>query len=203
MTQYFFADESGDSGKKNQGSSNNLIIGMLQLANREPLGELTELRNKLDLPASFEFHFSKLHKTQKTAFFSAIQSVHYRARVAILDKNFIPIELENLSGMDLEIEIYKRIVLKASPLDMANDVLVLDGKTENFRKKLRVCLSTAARNAQRERAFKKIVSAESQKEDGIQMVDMIVGAIRLNYTNKDNSFYKSIKKKLVDELIIK
>ena len=58
-----------------------------------------------------------------------------------------------------------------SPLDIANDILVLDDKPDSFMQSLRIYFTQAYKQAKRDRPFKKIVSSNSKYDDGLQIAD--------------------------------
>jgi len=198
MTQYFYVDESGDPGLDRSKNSPYYIVAMIQVPNREPIVELANLRRELRIAPAFEFHFYKANARQKELFFQAIQPFLFRVRAVILLKSSVPPELRNLTSTELEIELLTRITLRASPLDIANDILVLDSAPESFLKSLRIHFTHAYKQQQRERPFKKIVSSDSKHDDGLQLADMVAGAIRQSVWENDPSHYRLFAKKVID-----
>ena len=139
MTQYFFVDESGDAGLNNRGSAY-YVVAMAQLPNREPVMELAELRKELNLSPNFEFHFYKMNSKQKDEFFRAIRPLSFRVRVATLIKSHVPFEFQALGSVELAMRLLVDLTLRASPLDIANDILVLDDAPDSFIQSLRILL---------------------------------------------------------------
>ena len=70
------------------------------------------------------------------------------------------------------------LALRASPLDIADDVLVIDAAKRAFLWKLRISLSQECRRQRRVRSFRTIVGGDSSRDDGLQLAGMIVGATR-------------------------
>lgn len=196
MTQYFYVDESGEPGLKSSKRSPYFVLAMVQMPNWEPIGELTQLRETLHLMPSFEFHYFKMTIAQKQAFYKAIRPVIFRVRAAVVLKDEIPVSYRNLNGAALTVELLARLTLRASPLDIGNDVLVIDAATDALRSALRVRLSQECRRINRVRPFNKIATASSQKEDGLQLADMVAGALRDHVLGKDTLYYETFVKRL-------
>jgi len=195
--QYFFVDESGDAGLTNQGSAY-YVVAMVQLPNREPLTELVALRQKLHLSPNFEFHYYKMNARQKGEFFQAVNPLAFRVRAAALIKSHLPLKFQSISSTELTTSILVNLTLRASPLDIANDVLVLDDAPDRFVQSLRIHFTQAYQQMRRERPFKKIVSSKSKHDDGLQMADMIAGAVRQFVWENDPIYFKTFSNKVVD-----
>jgi len=175
--QYFFFDESGDAGLTNKGSAY-YVIAMVQLPNREHLTELVALRQKLHISPNFEFHYYKMNSRQKDEFFQVVEPLAFRVRAAALIKSHLPMKFQSMSSTELATDLLVNLTLRASPLDIANDVLVLDDAPDRFIQSLRIHFTKAYQQMRRERPFKKIVSSKSKYDDGLQMADMVAGAVR-------------------------
>src|SRR4030066_17243 len=70
-----------------------------------------------------------------------------------------------------------RKTLRVSP---NNEKLVIDGATPAFCRDLRVQFTERCKREERIRPFKNIIGANSKSEDGLQLADMVAGAIRLH-----------------------
>jgi len=169
MTQYFYIDESGDAELQGQASSSShFVIAMVQLPDRAPLRPLINLRKALNTSAGFEFKYHKTTAVQKECFFKDILGIQFRVRAVILDKARIGMMFNKLSPQELTIE-----------LDIANEILIIDGATTMFCRNLRVQFTEWCKREKRIRPFKNIIGADSRNEDGLQVADMVAGAIRL------------------------
>jgi len=80
---------------------------------------------------------------QKDEFFQAIHQVSFRARVATLIKSNIPLEYHALGSADLAMQLLINLTLRASPLDISNDILVLDDAPDSFLQSLRIHFTQA------------------------------------------------------------
>ena len=83
-------------------------------------------------------------------------------------------------------------------LDIADDILIVDGAVPSLIRDLRVRLSAICRDEGRRRPFKKIVSADSGREDGLQLADMVAGAIMQSTKGTDVEYYQTFADKVVD-----
>jgi hypothetical protein len=199
LTQYHHLDDSGDPGMGgSRSSSSYFALAMVQLIAREPLPELAALRDEFHLP-SFEFKYQKTTTSHKNAFFSAIQAIPFRVRSVVVDKSGLDHRFVGVNGQDFIIEFIASLALRASELDISDDILVIDGTTPVFRRALRIRLSEECRKVgRRKRPFKKIISGDSYREDGLQLADMVVGAVRQHVMGIESQYYKTFEGKIVD-----
>ena len=199
MTQYHHLDESGDPGSiDTAGASSQYVLAMLQMAEHAPIPELAAVRRALYLPPLFEFKYYTTTPTQKRVLFDAFQALPFRVRCAALDKSKLPVDWARLSGQALTVELIVRLTLRASALDIANDMLIIDGGTPALRRAVRVRLSDECRKTGRVRPFGKIVGGRSLREDGLQVADMIAGAIRQHRMGAESSYYRTFADKIAD-----
>jgi len=199
MTQYFFIDESGDAGLEGQASSSShFVIAMVQLSERAPLLPVVNLRKALNLPLRFEFKYYTTTLMQKERFFREVLTIPFRVRAAVLDKAEIGWMFKSFTPQKLTMELIVRLTLRSSELDISNDVLIIDGATPAFCRGLRVQFSEQYKRAERTRPFKNIIGANSKNEDGLQLADMIAGAIRLHIMGVSSDYYRLISPRIVD-----
>ncbi len=203
MAQYFFVDESGEPGIHKFIGSPYFILAMVQMPTWQSIDELVRLRRDLHLPPSFEFHYVKMSPMQKEAFYQAVLPVQFRVRTAVILKNKSPRIYRELNGFDLTVELLTSLTLRASPLDICNDILIIDGATDALRSALRIRLSHECRMVKRERPFKRIAAASSRTEDGLQLADMVAGAIREKAWKNNHAYYRTLSGKIVDQWEVK
>ena len=199
MTQYFFVDESGDPGLEGQASSSShFVITMVQLPARVSLRPLVTLRKALQVKTTFEFKYHTTTTAQKDLFFKEVLHIPFRVRAVVLNKAHIGMQWRNLQPPELVAELIIRLTFRASELDIANEVLIIDGATPAFCRHLRVRFTERCKQEKRIRPFKNIIGANSRNEDGLQMADMMAGAIRLHAMNisSEHSYY--ISSRVVD-----
>ncbi len=198
MTQYFFVDESGEPGLQSEKSSAYFVIAMVQMPKWEPIPELAALRKGLCLSPSFEFHYVKMSAVQKQAFYQAVNPVAFRVRSAVALKEELPACYREMNGFKFTIELLTHLTLRASPLDIGGDILVIDSATDALRSALRIRLSQECRKTNRARPFAKIATASSRTEDGLQLADMVAGAIRDHALGRAIEYRQTFMKKVVD-----
>lgn len=199
MTQYHFLDESGDPGLTGASSSSSYFaLAMVQLAERAPLSDLARARQQLHLQPAFEFKYHKTTPEQKTVFFRSIQQMPFRVRALVIEKSSLPQRYAVLTGQELIVSFIVALILRSSPLDIADDVLVIDGAKRAFLWKFRVNLSQECRRLKRIRSFGTIVGGDSRRDDGLQLADMLVGAVRQYVASGENSYYRTFADKVID-----
>ena len=137
--QYFFIDESGDAGLEGQASSSShFVMTMVQLPERTSIKPLVDLRKALNVSFKFEFKYHKSKPSQKDRFFHDVLKNPFRVRVVVLDKARVGLSFNNLSPHELTIELIIGLTMRASELDIANEILIIDGATPAFCRDLRV-----------------------------------------------------------------
>jgi len=199
MTQYFFIDESGDPGLDGgAGSSSHFVLAMVQLPNRAPLDQLAHVRQALGFPNTFEFKYHKTASALKDLFFSEVLSIPFRVRAVAVDKKQLLLNWRQFSSQDLVKELIIQMTFRASELDIANELLIIDGATPVFCRSLRVQFTDRCKQQKRVRPFKHIIGANSRNEDGLQLADMIAGAIRLYVMGSSSDHFYCISQRIVD-----
>ena len=199
MTQYFFVDESGDPGLEGEaGSSSHFVITMVQLPNRAPLQPLVRVRNSLRLSPTFEFKYYKTAAAPKERFFKEVLSIPFRVRAVVVNQRQLPSNWRQLSPQDLTTSLIIQLTFRASELDIANEVLIVDGATPAFCRNLRVQFTEYCKWQKRIRPFKNMIGANSRNEDGLQLADMIAGAIRLHAMGLYSEHFFCISSRIVD-----
>ena len=171
---------------------------MVQLADGMALPELAAIRRLLHLPPEFEFKYHTARQRQKLVFFERIQMLQFRVRAVVVIKSELEKRFARMSGQEWIVEFTAGLALRASELDLAKDVLIVDGGTPSLCRALRVRLSEKCRKAGRVRPFRKIIGGRSKNEDGLQLADMIAGGIRHYFVGSEQEHYKSFETRLVD-----
>jgi hypothetical protein len=195
LTQYHFLDESGDPPP---GSSSHFALAMVQLTEHAPLPSFAMARAARHLPAAFEFKYHKTTAIQKELFFRSMRPITFRVRAVVADKSRVTPGRAGLYGMSFVVEMITQLVMRSSALDIANDVLIMDGATPDLRRKLRIRLSEKCRTVGRSRTFAKIIGADSSRTDGLQLADMVVGAVRQHVMGTESRYYAMFANKVVD-----
>jgi len=133
MRQYFFVDESGDPGLEGQASSSShFVITMVQLPARLSLRPLVDLRKALQVKTTFEFKYHSTTPSQKDLFFKEVLHIPFRIRAVAMNKAHIGLQWRNLPPPELVVELIIRLTFRASELDIANEVLIIDEPCQHF-----------------------------------------------------------------------
>ena len=199
MTQYFYLDESGDAGLEGQtSSSSHFVLAMVQLPERAWLRPLVNLRKNLHLAPDFEFKYHKTTTLQKERFFKDVMGVEFRVRAVAVDKTRLTPEFKRFLPQVLTIELIIGLTMRASELDIANEILIIDGATPSFCRDLRVRFSERSKREERIRPFKNIIGGDSKREDGLQLADMIAGAVRRHVKDVSSEHFDEISPRIVD-----
>ena len=199
LTQYHHLDDSGDPGLKGQASSTRYyVLAMVQLAKRGPISALSEIRQELHLLPTFEFKYHRTTAFQKNLFFEIVGAVPFRIRAVVLNKAELPERFHSMTGQALTIEMIIGLTFRASPLDVSNDILIIDAATPAFCRHLRIALSERCAQLGRVRPFKRIIGGDSAREDGLQLADMVAGAIRQEAMGMDQPYYGMFATRVVD-----
>lgn len=197
--QYFFVDESGDAGLEGQASSSShFVMAMVQLPERASIKSLVDLRKTLHVSPSFEFKYHQSKPLQKDRFFTDILKTPFRVRAVILDKMRAGLLFSHLSPHELTIELIVGLTMRSDELDISNEILIIDGATPAFCRSLRVAFTERYKHEERIRPFKNIIGADSKNEDGLQLADMIAGAIRLHATGLSSGHFQIVSSRIVD-----
>ena len=197
--QYFFVDESGDAGLEGQASSSShFVVSMVQLPERALLKPLVELRKALHVPPNFEFKYHQSKPLQKDRFFREVLAVDFRVRAVIVDKARLGSKFNDLHPQALTMELIIGLTMHASELDIANEILIIDGATPSFCRNLRIQFSERSKREERIRPFKNIIGGDSKREDGLQLADMIAGAIRVHAIGISSDHFNTISSRIVD-----
>lgn len=197
--QYHFLDDSGDPGLSGAaGSTSHFGLAIVQLAAHEPLPILARVRKEFHLPASFEFKYHTTTRVQREGFFRAIQEQVFRVRAVVVEKKSLEAPFRKMRGEKLRLALIVQLIMRVYVLDLANDILVLDGATPELCRLVRVNLSKESRKRKRVRPFSKIVTARSKTDDSLQLADMIAGATRNYVLGKETSYFDSFADKVVD-----
>lgn len=197
--QYHFLDDSGDPGLSGAPrSSSHFVLAMVQFAENAPLPELARVRKQFYFPSSFEFKFHSTKLRHHTAFFDAIRNTPFRVRAVTMDKKRVDAKWKKLSGEELRVELIVQLTMRVSELDLANDILMIDGATPLLCRQVRIGLTNVHKKNRRVRPFNKIIGGRSNAVDALQVADMVAGALKRYVADGDKALYATFGKNVVD-----
>lgn len=199
-----FLDESGDTGRKtNKGSSGYFVVSLvIFLDNDEALAcdqRIELLKTELNLPANYEFHFSRNTKRVKQAFLDAVNRYAFSVITVAINKD--PKKLYG-EGFNVKSSFYKfacqMVLTNALPyLDQATLIIDKSGSA-TFQGALKRYIRKTLNDPSRSK-IKKIKAQESDKNNLLQLVDYCVSISNRRMQNKKDwrEYYKYISAKEV------
>lgn len=172
-------DESGDPGfKLTKGSTSHFVAAMVifrDFAQAEACSQaIKDLRPRL--PHSGEFKFNKSSVKVKDEFFAAVGPYDFEVWALVVDKSLI--HSENLRRNDDKFYNYFVKQLLGCDAKLSDARVKIDGSGDReFKQQLQRYLKQSLRAG----TVKSVKFADSQKDDLIQLADMVVGAIARSY----------------------
>ena len=198
-----FLDESGDTGRKiEKGSSKFFVVSLvLFIDNEEALKcdqRIELLRNELNLPENYEFHFADNSKRVRQVFLEATSPYNFSVVAAVIDKD--PKKLFG-EGFYVKSSFYKyachMVLTNALPyLDKATLIIGKSGST-TFQGALRKYLRNKLNDHERSK-IKKIKPQHSHHNNLLQLADYCVGISNRKAQNKKDwkEYYKYVSAKI-------
>ena len=181
MRAYGFVDWSGDTGFKfSSGSSTFFIVTVISSGNYANLREqLKKLKEQLGLPMSYEFHFVHNSKTVRTAFFTVLARCEWEGAGLTVDKRKLSKEFKKMKTSDF-CSFFLGHLLARAPLDWIKvKHLLVDDSSKNSPVIKGMKLATSpvllARGIKK---TPKVRGEASHLSDGIQIADMLAGALK-------------------------
>ncbi len=196
-------DWSGDpSFKVGDGASRYFSLSLVHYSEDEIHAILKELRKQQKLPPYFEYHFAKgPSKTQRVrqGFMQALTNSHISGFVAALDKKALPQEMTQFHGVDFIADQLCSLVLRLPDEQIDGAMLLVDGEKKDTRP---LCTVTKRRFRQRADVLQRachledVKSAESHRNDGIMVADMLAGAAQHAAKGAEPDFLAPLRRKI-------
>lgn len=180
------------------GASRYLAVAIVELRSRGPIPQLAATRSRLHLPDDFEFKYHGSKLKQRDAFFACLRDLDFAVKAAVIEKDAGLIGWPQLDGEERLVDLAVRLLLRNSSTTPLNGVLVVDGAKSRHLRMLRSRLSGAHRAGAMAGSFDKIVNGDSAREDGLQLADMVVGAIRDSVANQRTQWFSTFSRKVRD-----
>jgi hypothetical protein len=195
MVRYAFGDESGETGFKfGQVSSYFFIVALVSVDEPQPIRErIEQLKRELGVSARYEFKFNKTSRRFRQAFFAALQSADFRARVLVVDKRKLSRQWQAVDKMSFYVYFVGESLLLVSPYTWEDTYLILDrfGQHRETTKQLRQYIKGHGLTT-----LKRIVAKRSEGEPLIQLADMIAGAAFRKHSIGDSTYLDWIADKV-------
>jgi hypothetical protein len=172
-------DESGDPGfKLDRGSTRHFVMSLVVFRDYGQAEACSQsIRNlRALLPHSGEFKFNKSSERVKDEFFDAVHGHVFEVWALVVDKTLI--HSENLKRNDDKFYNYFVRMLLESGIKLEGARVKIDGSGDHeFKHQLQRYLKRSLPDG----AVSSVKFADSQKDDLIQLADMVVGAIARSY----------------------
>jgi hypothetical protein len=195
-----FIDESGDSGLKLESGSSDFFIITLIVFNENPEAEIADarvqsLKASIGMPEHFEFHFNKIKSAFREAFMAGICNCDFFYFSIVINKRKLTGE-----GFKYKDSFYKyacRLVFENAKPHLNNATVVIDGSgSREFKRQLGTYLRKQINNKNGDsRYIGKVKIQDSEKNNLLQLADMVCGAVARSYSGKAdaNTYRKYIK----------
>jgi hypothetical protein len=187
-----FIDESGDPGLKiGSGSTDYFIVTLVAFEENDEALKTDQrielLKHELGFPPHFEFHFTNIKAAYREAFLSAVASYGFFYFSIVINKRKLTGE-----GFKFKDSFYKYacgLVFENAKPHLNNATVVIDGSgSREFRRQLgsylRRRINDTKNNA---RVIGKIKIQDSNRNNLLQLADMICGAVARSYGQKDDA----------------
>lgn len=201
-----FIDESGDAGfKLNKGSSLVFVIALVifddELDAEETALKIKKYRRELGKSDFSEFKFNRLDKKTRLGFLKEVKNCNFRVRAIVFKKSAL--YSPTLRGSKDKFYSYAvKLVLEHNGDTIENAKIRIDGLGEKaFRNSLSRYLRLSL-NSSKKKVMENLRFRDSKSDVLIQLVDMVVGAIKRSYDTDKNDFldYKIVIKKRIEDI---
>ena len=179
--RYLFLDWAGDPGTRfGEGSSERLVFVVVLCSEYSDLRQsLSELRRALNLPQDHEFHYIETPRKMREVFFQTLAEVPLTAKALVVHKRQLAQTLTRVRGRDILGRFIAELMVKVPPVGVRDAILLVDDDkvASVLTRTIRVSISRAMRAKGIARGLKKVKGRPSHQEDGLQVADMLAGAI--------------------------
>jgi hypothetical protein len=187
-----FIDESGDPGLKiGSGSTDYFIVTLVAFEENDEALKTDQriklLKHELGFPPHFEFHFTNAKASYREAFLSAVASYGFFYFSIVINKRKLTGE-----GFKFKESFYKYacgLVFENAKPYLNNATVVIDGSgSREFRRQLGSYLRRRTNDTKgNARVIGKIKIQDSNRNNLLQLADMICGAVARSYSQKDDA----------------
>lgn len=198
---FIYLDESGDTGFRfDSGSSRYFVVALLLCPDPIPLnGAIEDLRVELGYDARYEFKFQKSSEAIRTRFLGILVRHELLIRCLVVDKQLLAWSHTNKS--ETFYQYLLGLILTHDDLRLADATLIIDQREKDKRSKQ--SMTTYLRKAANEspagkRRIKSIRYHDSHRDNLLQAVDMVAGAVFTQYRDGNASYVGIIRSKIDD-----
>ena len=181
MPKYLFLDWSGDVGFKfGRGSSEYLVLALVSSTDYGRVRKtLASLRRKLALSPLFEFHYMQTPPELKGAFFDVLTGLAFSSEILVAHKPSLPLSFRRMREAEIYGHFVSDLLLRADQTIIEQALLLVDAQRSDvvLVRCIRVAVSHALEGAKVTYGLRKVKARPAREEDGIQIADMIAGAM--------------------------
>lgn len=147
---------------------------------------IADLRAELRFRPDFEFHFNKLRPEFRLAFLRAIAPVPFAYFAATIDKRKLP--PDSFSGPETFYRHACGLAFQSARSRLRNATVIIDGSGDRaFRLELSTYLRKSINGPDEGKRIGKIKIQGSDRNDLLQMVDVICGAVARCHSGKPDA----------------
>lgn len=184
-----FIDESGDLGFKfERGSTQFFTIALVVFESGEAAlacqRVVESTRERLGLPANYEFHFHGDSHERRMALLSAVSHQDFSCHTFTVDKTSPRLTGPGFKHRDSGYKWVCRIALENMASDLRNAAVVIDGSGERrFRQQIRDYLRREL-NSQQRKKIREVKISRSSSDPLVQLADYVAGVTNRLYEGK-------------------
>jgi len=181
VPKYLFLDWSGDVGFKfGRGSSEYLVLALVSSTDYGQVRKtLAFFRKKLGLSPLFEFHYKQTPPEVKEVFFDVLTGLPFSSEILVVHKPSLPPSFARMRETEIYGHFVSELVLRTDQTVMAEALLLVDAQRSDIVlvRGIRVAVSRALEGAEVAYRLRKVKARPAREEDGIQIADMMAGAM--------------------------
>lgn len=193
-----FVDESGDPGLKvTQGSSMYFVVALVLFNDHEEAEaareRITLLRREMRLNPLFEFKFNKCRGDLRVRFLEAMVPYEFFYYAIVVNKDPSKLWGEGFKYKESFYKYASGLVFQNAKGFLSDATVILDGSgSKDFRKQLERYLKRRI-NDPGQRFLRKVNIQDSQKNNCLQLADLVAGAVHRSFGTKgDAQRYRAI-----------
>ncbi len=199
--RYIFLDWAGDTGFKfGRGSTTHLVLAFATVPNYQDFRQAMQmLRIRRQIARSYEYHYAHIAHAERSAYFAALHHTEFHSWVLVVDKRRLPARLRRYNQYDLLAEFTYGLARRIPAEVFRDAILIVD--TEPAKRKLVQAVRTAVSRALSERragrGIRKARGRPAHQEDGLQLADMIAGAVVSDVVKGHPAYLQRVKGQVI------
>ncbi len=177
---HIYLDEAGNPAPlAHPSTTRHFLLVVAIVEDREPVGQaIRKLRDELGFYLELKSHKTPLDK--RLALLKRARELELYFDVMVVDKQALVPRWRAQSGANLYLALIEELLLAVTQR-LKNAILVVDEidrrHTEAIRKRIRIGVNLSQLEGHRLRRIKRVVGHDSQRDDLIQLVDVVAGSV--------------------------